>query len=143
MSEKPEKTALQKRCETIQALADAGFFKSAIAGETPQMLGYKGSWLDVGPDDNLEFSYGPEKYRIKPTPTYRPFTPEEALRHCDREFKSRISVDPIWTIESVSRHAVHWKKTTGLRDRGQMSFDEFLDICRFTDDGTPCGVLCE
>jgi hypothetical protein len=38
-----EKTALQKRFETIQSLADSGFFKRGIAGEQPQMIGYQGN----------------------------------------------------------------------------------------------------
>lgn len=34
-------------------------------------------WIDCGPNQTLDFNYYHHEFRIKPSPTYRPWRPEE------------------------------------------------------------------
>jgi hypothetical protein len=60
--------------------------------------------------------YGPEKYRIKPQPTYRPFTPEEALKQC-RKAIQRHGEGKVWRNGALEygRCRQEWT-VTGITD---------------------------
>jgi hypothetical protein len=72
------------------------FIQAAAEGKTIQR--WDGStWADWLPDENIEFSDPPEKYRIKPSPKLRPWKPEEVPVGCLLKDKS---LD--FSLESIS-----------------------------------------
>ena len=62
-----EREEIKRRAELYSALAD---------GKTIQILNMEGNWVDV---EVKKLNYIPEtlKFRIKPTPKYRPFKTQE------------------------------------------------------------------
>ena len=106
-------------------------------GKTIQVKVTDNRWYDwKDKTDELNFESGPQRYRIKPEPKYRPFKSQE---ECWQEMqkhqpfgwvKSTIS-DNLYLIESISDE-IDYNKTFA-------SYNEAFEWFKFAD-GTPFGI---
>jgi hypothetical protein len=72
-------------------------------------------------------------YRLRPTPRYRAFTPEEAVKHLGREIK-----------QNGSKYSRYWSlsdKGIWIENTTLISLEQAARECTFADTGEPFGVL--
>ncbi len=120
-------TPLQKRCQELLPVIMAGAEGRVIQRRIRDPL--YGGW-SVFRDGDTDFP-GICDYRIKPEPQYRPFTPEEALKHCGKTIESPGRTAGIRSVEPAG---------VFLRNGDWHSFESLLENYRFALDGSPCGV---
>jgi len=71
-------------------------------------------------------------HRLRPTPRYRAFTPEEAVKHLGREIK-----------QNGSKYSRYWSlsdKGIWIENTTLISLEQAARECTFADTGEPFGV---
>lgn len=135
-------TPLQKRCQELLPVIQAG-----AEGKVIQMVSVDGPRdLGVGPGCVAINFVVPNTYRIKPDPQYRPFTPEEALKHCDKMIthKEDGRVRFIKSVSCDGNRPITWMSPSQGFGSGD-SWTTLSGLCKefVFADGTPCGILVE
>jgi len=92
---------------------------------------YSPRWVDK----DCDFSLGPDKYRVKPEPEYRPLTPVEAVEYLETKVIHK-STQVELGIRRVGKH------TAVLSDGNYCSYSWLLELFTFPD-GSPVGILVE
>lgn len=98
------------------------------------------------PDNTFVFNLHPNRYRIKPKPSYRPFTPTEILDQLRKVVYHKESKNE-WIIHSLEVEAVSsreyrtyvWLRTLKGPGRYRLSTEELLNEYSFACN-EPCGV---
>lgn len=101
-------------------------------------------WEDERCESRTQSFLGTYQYRAKPKARCRPFTPSEAAKHIGREVGSEASreLGNCHVIVAVGDNRVWYRDgICGCNRAGFDTFDDLLKHYRFTDDGSPCGVL--
>ena len=106
-------------------------FIAASRGEIIQKIDGKG-WKDT---EEIDWTKPVESYRVKPVPTYRPFTLEEMKAHRDKWIVRKDTKSPIIRIGILCIEGI-------VCDTKEISYKELVKDYTF-EDGTLCGVLEE
>ena len=111
--------------------------KAYAEGKTIQYYYGDADWIDIGPDEAVDFSDNPSHYRIKPESKYRPFANKE---ECWKEMQKHQPFG--WIKSNVDKHLYSILAITNngcvLIDRSIISFQHFYKYNTFAD-GTPFG----
>jgi len=86
-------------------------------------------------DNDCDFSLGPDKYRVKPEPVYRPLTPVESAGYLDTKVirkSTRVELE----IRRVG------KDTVILSNGNYYFYSQLLALFTFPN-GNPVGILVE
>jgi hypothetical protein len=104
-------------------------------GKKIQLKNESIDWSDWTRSKEPDWNWGLVDYRIKPTPTYRPYKPEElkALVGKQIEFKEYLMLVLSYNKDrnTISLNPCGWYDAKFLLDNAKMA------------DGSPCGVLEE
>lgn len=125
------------------------FIQALAEGKTVEWQSLTGSWIELQPSSEHFMTSDAGRYRIKPTPTLRPWRPEEVP-------VGAIVRDPkynsVWLITAL------WEQHKGSGDYRVFlnggNYEEGHKLEYFTDDKMlysldhgvswkPCGILCE
>lgn len=116
------KEEIKELLSILQAYADGKVLQYFSCGE----------WIDVKDDEDLNFVNHPQKYRIKPTSTYRPFGNAE---ECWEEMKNH---EPFgWARSKVNGDIFSINRLCGY-DEGERVMKDMFNNCTFAD-GKPFG----
>ena len=107
-------------------------FIAASRGEVIQYLSEDEVWIDT---QEIDWTIPVESYRVKPIPTYRPFTLEEMKAHRDKWIVRKDTKSPIIRIGILCIEGI-------VCDTKEISYKELVKDYTF-EDGTLCGVLEE
>lgn len=113
-------------------------------GKTIQVHDSLNGWVD-NHSETLSFSCGIDFYRVKPTPTYRPFKDGEELiaEYCKRFGVERKAweMPQMWVkCGGKCKFLISVIDTNAIAiDGDTTSFDSFVSCYTFLD-GSPCGV---
>lgn len=134
----PLQMRFQELLPVIQAGADGRVIQSSLLPSDPEAF----PWSDVT-EETFGYMVTSNELRIKPIPKYRPYTPEEALRHCGRLFKSSAAwcEDFHYAITACGpRDARVLKDFERPSMEHKISFERLVEIGTWVDSGNPCGV---
>lgn len=109
-------------------------------GKTIQYNSEKGNpqWIDVQPNERVDFSQHPSKYRIKPESKYRPFANEEEcwqemLKHQPFGWTKSISEKRFYFISKIDDNGCFFSNNDDVSFKTLFASDTFAD-------GTPFGI---
>ena len=110
----------------IQAFAVGKTIQYNCENENPQ-------WIDVQPNEKVDFSQRPSRYRIKPESKYRPFANEE---ECWQEMQTH---QPFGWIKDKKSNEYELLKRVSPKDGVIDQYACVFKRCVFAD-GTPFGI---
>lgn len=109
-------------------------------GKTIQYNSEKGNpqWIDVQPNERVDFSQHPSKYRIKPETKYRPFKNveecwKEMQKHQPFGWTKSISEKRFYFISKIDDNGCFFSNNDDVSFKTLFASDTFAD-------GTPFGI---
>ena len=97
----------------------------------------RNEWESIVYDENYQFDFVSNEYRIKPFPKYRPYeSVDEAFNEAKKHGFWVRNVDRMYLRFIYCFNAT---KNRGIY-LGDYSADDILDMFIWNDDGSPCGV---
>ena len=94
-------------------------------------------WESIVYDENYQFDFVSNEYRIKPFPKYRPYeSVDEAFNEAKKHGFWVRNVDRMY-LRFID--GFHVTKNNDIY-LGDYSADDILDMFVWNDDGSPCGV---
>lgn len=117
--------------DEMKRLLDSPVMRAWADGGTLQFKRDDG-WVDVVQSEMTPLIKYLDRYRIKPEPKYRPWTPEEAVKHLGKWVYNRLS------NYSQKIVAIH-EELVLFHGGGRYTYLELMNSYK-TDDGKPCGT---
>lgn len=115
----------------IQAFAEGKTIQYNCENENPQ-------WMDVHPNERVDFSQHPSRYRIKPESKYRPF------KNVEECWKEMLKHQPFGWVNDGSRmcNVINIREDGVIAHNGvDNSWYDFERSFKLTfADGTPFGI---
>lgn len=123
-----------------QAKALLHIIQAFAEGKTIQYNSEKGNpqWIDVQPNERVDFSQHPSKYRIKPETKYRPFKNveecwKEMQKHQPFGWTKSISEKRFYFISKIDDNGCFFSNNDDVSFKTLFASDTFAD-------GTPFGI---
>lgn len=123
-----------------QAKALLPIIQAFAEGKTIQYNSEKGNpqWIDVQPNERVDFSQHPSKYRIKPETKYRPFKNveecwKEMQKHQPFGWTKSISEKRFYFISKIDDNGCFFSNNDDVSFKTLFASDTFAD-------GTPFGI---
>lgn len=94
-------------------------------------------WVNIDPNESVNFSDYPSNYRIKPEPTYRPFKTDE---ECWKEMQKHKPFG--WVKDKDDKYLITEVSETLVKIGKNYLFQQAKEVFTFAD-GTPFGIKDE